>query len=134
MDGNGLWEFVQYIFFFFFFYSFSSLVWYILFAISKSIFVGFSWLITWLSYTSANTLAPFFFLISTLYNNKSIEHFIPNAYVCVFVRFAVLRKLFAKWCTNATLDTQYNQYIHMDNDDGESNECNSNASVSQHSI
>lgn len=81
------------------------LVWYILFAISKSIFVGFSWLITWLSYTSANTLAPFFFLISTLCNNKSIVHIIPNGYVYFATTYGYV--YVAKCWANARLHIEY---------------------------
>lgn len=49
-------------------------IWYWLFAISKSSFVGRSTVIIRLSYTSANTLACFFFLIRILCNIKSIAH------------------------------------------------------------
>lgn len=60
-------------------------VWYRLFAISKSSFVGRSWVIIRLSYTSAKTLPPFFFRISSRCKGKSMAHnFIPNVYIYSF--------------------------------------------------
>lgn len=61
-------------------------IWYRLFATSKSSFVGRSWVITRLSNTSAKTLPPFFFLISSLCNIESIAYnFIPNIYMFVYI-------------------------------------------------
>lgn len=75
----------------------------ILFAISNSNFVGLSSVIIWLSNTSAKTLAPFFFRISTRCNNKSIAYtLLQNVHVfmsvCLYVCICHFAKLAKCMC------------------------------------